>query len=79
MTHIGTDTRRVIWRQGGKGALTARFAAVRAPAAPVSALDPADLTQVWLRMPFRRGVSASQGCHFDFARRVTFLPCADNP
>jgi hypothetical protein len=43
---------------------------------PVSALDPAALTQRIAVMPFRQG-SVRQGCHFYFARRVTFQPCAD--
>jgi hypothetical protein len=28
-------------------------------------------------MPFRKAMSAAQGCHLYFARRVTFLSCAD--
>src|SRR5664279_504177 len=28
-------------------------------------------------MPFRRDGSAARGCHLYFARRVTFLTCAD--
>jgi hypothetical protein len=44
--------------------------------APVSALDPAALTQRSAVMPFRAGW-VRQRCHFNFARRVTFQPCAD--
>jgi len=45
---------------------------------PVLALDPAALTQRIAVMPFRAGSVRRQGCHFYFARRVTFQPCADS-
>src|SRR5271166_676834 len=45
---------------------------------PVSALDPAILTQRRVLMSFRAGCVRHTGCHFYFARRVTFQPCADN-
>ena len=43
---------------------------------PVAALDPAAPTQRIAVMPFRAGC-VRRGCHFYFARRVTFQPCAD--
>jgi hypothetical protein len=44
---------------------------------PVSALDPAALTQRIAVMPFHARWVRQRGCHFYFARRVTFQPCAD--
>jgi hypothetical protein len=44
---------------------------------PASALDPLTRTQRLADMPFRKPVSAVGGCHLYFARRVTFLSCAD--
>jgi hypothetical protein len=51
----------------------------RAPRAgePVAALDPAALAQRIAVMPFRAGWVRRRGCHFYFARGVTFQPCAD--
>ena len=44
---------------------------------PVSALDPAALIQRRAAMPFRTRWVRRRRCHFYFARRVTFQPCAD--
>jgi hypothetical protein len=45
--------------------------------APVSALDPAASPSDLLVVPFRAGWVHRRGCHFYFARRVTFQLCAD--
>ncbi len=44
---------------------------------PAAALDPLTRTPRLAVMPFRKAMSAAQGCHLYFARRVTFLSCAD--
>jgi hypothetical protein len=44
---------------------------------PAAALDPLTRTPRWAVMPFRTRVFAAGGCHLYFARRVTFLSCAD--
>jgi hypothetical protein len=49
---------------------------LRAPAKPAAALDPLTRTPRLAVMPFRTPMSAA-GCHLYFARRVTFLSCAD--
>src|ERR1700722_15131694 len=41
------------------------------------ALDPLTRTPRLAGMPFRKAMSAAQGCHLYFARKVTFLSCAD--
>ena len=45
---------------------------------PPRASDPFIATPRLAEMPFRRGGSAARECHLYFARRVTFLTCADN-
>ena len=57
---------------------TASRAAPRAPASRFQPLTPppSPSGSPWCR--FARGRSADQGCHFYFARRVTFQPCADS-
>ena len=44
---------------------------------PPRASDPFIATPRLAEMPFRRGGSAARECHLYFARRVTFLTCAD--
>jgi hypothetical protein len=62
-------------RRGESGGLKGR--AQGRAGEPVSALDPAVLTQRRAVMPISAG-GVRRRCHFYFARRVSFQPCADN-
>ena len=58
--------------------VTASRAALRTPAAPAAALDPVTPAQCVAVMPCGAWrVRRRRECHFYFARRVTFLSCAD--